>query len=260
MDNLEFLDGDKAAETVDAPVTEEAASPEPSKDGPQRGPDGKFVSKAEPEPAPQAAPEPAKPEPASHGRDGYVPITAVLDERDKRRAMEQELQALRQQFQQQQQPQYTPDPYEDPEGYDAYVNQRLAAQKWETTTQISQVMAYQTHGQQVVDEATAAFLAEAQRKPWLHQELQVQAHPYDYVVQWHKREQALAQLSDPSEIEQFRAWKAAQAQAAAAPAAVTQPQPSAPIRSLASAPSAGGAKPGEQPVGEGVAFDAIFTR
>ena len=62
-----------------APEPQAQAEPAP---GPDRGPDGKFVAKAPPA-APPAPPPPPEP--------GHVPISAMLDEREKRQALEKRL-------------------------------------------------------------------------------------------------------------------------------------------------------------------------
>ena len=262
MDTLEFLDG-PTPEPAAAPAPQAEPTPEVASEatGPVRGPDGKFAPK-EAAPAPQeavAAPSPA-PQPDAPIPPGHVPLSAMLDIRERAQRAEQELAYYRQQ-QQHQQPQIEPpDPYEDPAGYDQHVRQQMDAMRWETLTSVSQTMASQQHGADVVTAATQAFMAELQRKPWLNAELRTQAHPYDYVVNWHRREQALSRLNEPSQLDAFLAWQASQGSGApaqqAAPAAI--PQQPKPPPSLASAPAAGGAKPGAVPVGPGVAFDMTF--
>jgi hypothetical protein len=85
---LDFLDGQEPA-----PDGTPTPTPEPAAEAPLRGPDGKFAS-AQPEPAPVVEPapapaaEPVKPEP------GHVPLSALMDERDKRKAAEERAAAL----------------------------------------------------------------------------------------------------------------------------------------------------------------------
>ena len=247
-DNLEFLDGAEPAEPTVAPE----AAPEPVSDGPARGPDGKFAPKAEaasepaPEPvlqAPQPAPVVAQPEPKE---PGHVPISALLDERDKRRKLEEQLAQI-----QQQQMQHAPqvDPYQDPA---AYANQ-LALN---TRLDMSEEMARSKHGEDVVNTARDWALQKFASNPAFQAEVLSQRNPYEYVVQQYGREQVASQVS-LSELAQFQAWKAAQAQVQA-----QQPTPSTPIPtpSLASASAAGSDKPGAMPLHEGAVFDAVFTR
>jgi hypothetical protein len=87
--------------------------------------------------------------------------------------------------------------------------------------------------------------------------------PFGFALEEYNRDQALVLLSDPKLLEQFRAFQSGQAPLAAPQAsqpavAPASPQSPTPPRSMASAPNAGGTKPGEQPVGPSVAFDSVF--
>lgn len=249
-DNLDFLDGEPAAPQPVTPepkaeVTQEAAEGQP------RGPDGKFAPKSEaaPEPqpeAPQPAPVQAQPE---RPEPGHVPITALLDEREKRKQLEAELASFRNQHMQAS-PQI--DPMENPAAFTQQVvlNARL---------DLSEEIARGKHGDEVVNAARDWALQQFRNRPAFQQEVLSQRNPYEYVVQQFNRDKIASEVS-LSELEQFKAWKAAQAQLQAqqqaAPAA--PPTTSIPTPSLAAAPSAGGDKPGAMPMHEGAAFDAIF--
>ena len=259
---LDFLDGgDEPAEDTAAPVVEP--------DGPVRGPDGKFVS-ANPEPALEAlvavepAPEPAPPvtvapEPV---QPGHVPLSAMLEERDKRKAVEERLRAY-----EAQQQQWTPDPYEDPEGFARFQQQQTQSLTLNVKLDLSEDMARDRHGDEAVDAARDWALSRFAQSPTFQNEVLSKRNPYEYVVQQFKREQLFSNVSS-DELEQFRAWKAnanplTQASPAPQPVAAVlaaPPQFVAPPRSLASAPAAGSPRPGEQPVGPGVAFDAVFRK
>lgn len=245
MSDLEFLDGQSPA-PIDAPVAE------PVNDGPARGPDGKFTA-AQPEaapvaePAPVAAAEPVKPEP------GHVPLSALMDERDKRKAAEERAAALEGQ-------QPAPEPaYLDPDTQNAILQTRL---------NISEEMARDKYTDEVVDAAKAWAIERFKASPSWQQEVLAKPNAYKFVVEAHKEHQRLEATRDVdlTELEAFQAWKAAQAAGLAHPApaqpaaaAHTPAAPPAPPRSLASATAAGG-NVTTTPSGSGVAFDNVITR
>ena len=179
---LDFLDGgDEPAEDTAAPVVEP--------DGPVRGPDGKFVS-ANPEPALEAlvavepAPEPAPPvtvapEPV---QPGHVPLSAMLEERDKRKAVEERLRAY-----EAQQQQWTPDPYEDPEGHAAWRDQQIDQRILTERLNFSERLARRDYGADVVDKARDWALEQFQRDPLYYQKVMSNPDPYEAVVQDYKQ-------------------------------------------------------------------------
>lgn len=247
MDKLDFLAGEIPDETL-TPAEEIDA-------GPARGPDGRFAStelQPEPEPAleaiePEAAPLVAPPPP----EPGHVPLSAVLDEREKRQALERELAELRRQHAQPQAP--AMDPYEDPAAYTQQV-------VLNTKLDMSEEMARSKHGDDLVEQAKTWAVDKMSKSPGFSQEVLSNRHPYEFAVQAYQRDQLVSQLK-PDDLAQFQAWKAAQAapqaQPLAAPAAPIPPV-AAPPRSLAAATSAGGLQ--HVPTGDGVAFDSLFKR
>jgi hypothetical protein len=265
MEDLDFLDSATAEEVATPEAQAEPVVTEEPK-GPERGPDGKFVAKeaaeapqvaeafAEATPAPEPTPAPqveARPE------AGHVPITALLEERERRQAMEAQLRTLQQHVAQQQQP--APNPEEDLTGWVQHQQQQTQQSVVSAKLQISEDIAIERFGEQLVREADAWALEKARQMPGFQEHLISQRNPYGYLVQMYQREKALEKI-DPAEMDQYLAWKAAQSAAAqaqpAAPAAT--PQPSAPPRSIASLPSAGGGKPGDMPLHEGAVFDQVF--
>lgn len=257
MSDLEFLDAPEGAEED---VRAEANQPEPAQEdarpAPERGPDGKFVAKAA-EPAPEApadpAPEPKpEPRPEPKAEPGHVPITALLEERDKRKALEERLRS----FEAQQQRQPLPDPRHDPAAFAAYQAEQVQQTLINERLNISERFARKEYGNEAVDKARDAALARFADDPLYYQQVMTQADPYEFVVQEYKRQQAFEALSAPGRLDAFLAWQAQQQAQPAAPAQAVPPTPAP--RSLASAPSAGGAKPGETPIGEGAAFDDVF--
>jgi hypothetical protein len=240
MEDLDFLDG-QLPEPTDAPVSEQP-------EGPARGPDGKFTStQQEPlDPPPEQQPPAAEERPQSGPPPGYVPVNVVAE-------LRQEIRALRQAP-----PPPPPDPYIDPEAYQDHRDQQINDRLLNHTLNTSERFARKEYGPGVVDTARDWALGKFQSDPLFYQRVMGDPDPYELVVQEHKREQVFQRIQG-SDLDAFLAWKsgsAPQAQPIAAPAA--PPQQSMPPRSLASAQSAGSSRPGEQPVGPGVAFDALF--
>ena len=216
--------------TETAPATE---APAPVEAPPQEAP----VVEAKPEP---------KPEP------GHVPITALLDEREKRKELERQIAALRET----QQPVNTPDPTVDPYGYQQHLMQQVQQQVIDTRLNMSETAARRHYGAEVTDAAKQWALEKFAANPAFQQEVISQADPYGYAVEAYKRDQIASQVT-PDDFEQFKAWKQAQASLAAAPVVAT-PTPAAPVpRSIVSAPSAGGSI-ADQPLTPEEAFAATI--
>jgi hypothetical protein len=214
------------------------------------------------EAAPPSAPEP---EPQGDGRardpetGRFVPISALLDERDKRQAETRKREDLEQQlqrYQQPQQPEYVPT---DPSGIIQYAlaeQQRVAFNERLNT---SELMARQAHGEDIVSEAQQAFLSAVGQNPMLQQQLQGQIHPYDFVVKWHKQHKLMSEIGqDPeawrkSEAEKIRAQVLAELQGQGVSPAQSSQQPPP---SVVGRPAA--ARAGSVPTGPGNAFDNLF--
>lgn len=237
-EKLNFLDAEEPA----------AAAPEPS------APVIEAEKPAAPEPEPQGDGRARDPE---TGR--FVPISALLDERDKRQAetaKRVELEAQLQRYQQPQQPEQIPT---DPSGIIQYAlaeQQRIAFNERLNT---SELMARQAHGEDIVSEAQQAFLAAVGQNPMLQQQLQGQIHPYDFVVKWHRQHKLMSEIGqDPeawrkTEAEKIRAQVLAELQGQGVSPAPSSQQPPP---SVVGRPAA--ARAGTVPVGGGNAFDNLF--
>lgn len=206
--------------------------------------------------APEGQGVPAAPPAAPVIPPGYVPITALMDERDKRQAREREADELRRYREDQEAKAKAappPDFFEKPDERLAYERQTLQHALWNERLNMSEMLARQAHGDDVVAAAQESFAAAARKNPGLHMELRSQANPYGFVVQWHKRQEFLTDVgSDPDawrakERERLRAEIAAETQQQVPPRQVVP-------GSLARAPSAG---PGE-PRASGM--DLMFPR
>lgn len=250
-EDLDFLDGQEPAETA-APVAEQPeAPPEAVLDGPQRGPDGKFVAKAPEEPQapatpPEAAPAAQAPAEPVAPPPGYVPVSALQEIR-------KEMQALRQA--QQAPPAPAPDPLEDPEGYDAHQEgQRIAL-----NAQWSHKLALATHGEEAVTKAQEWAATRFEQDPVFRQRSLAHPDPFGFAIAEHQREQALELFTDSKLLNDFRAWQAGQArpaQPATAPPA--PPTPVAAPTSIIGQPSAGGI--GQVPLGDSALFDSVIPK
>ncbi len=128
-----------------------------------------------------------------------VPLTVVLDERDKRKAAEAERDRYKQQWEQSQQrpaPQDVPDPYDDPKGFAAYQEQRVQEAVTQQRFQMSELMAKQQHGEEVVTQASNWALEKANSDPAFAAAYHRQPHPIDWIVQQHKRDAMLSDIGD----------------------------------------------------------------
>lgn len=187
--------------------------------------------------------EDASAPPAEPKEDRHVPVTALLDEREKRQSAQREAEELRrklQEFEAAKQPK--PDFFENPEQALAQERAQMQHMLWNERLNMSEAIARQAHGDAMVDGAAQAFQEAARQNQALAMEFSRQPNPYSFVVKWHQRQQVLSEIGDDpaaykarieAEIRE-RIMAEAQQQAPASP-----PKPAAPPRSLASAPSAG---------------------
>lgn len=201
------------------------------------------------EPAPETPAEP-KPEP------GYVPISAIMDERDKRQAAERELARIRAAQVQQVAPAPVPDVFDDPQGF----IQHQEMGRYQDRLYFSEQLATVKHGAETVQAAKEWGIEKCASDPLFNQKLLSSQDPVGMAVQEYQREQIASQVS-PDAFKEFQAWKAAQASLATqTPAASAAPTTRViPPRSLASAPSAGGISTEVEQTDEEV-FNDTFTR
>ncbi len=227
----------------DEPVAPIAAAPEPVS-APVEAPTPKA-----PVEAPVAIPvasEAPKPDP------GFIPLSALMDERDKRKSLEARLA----QFEQAREAPKVPDVLSDPEGFQAHTVAQFQAQLVDTKLNISEAAARRHYGADKVEAAKQWALTQFEKKPSFQQEVISQADPYDYAIQQFERD-SIASTVTADDFEQFKAWKAAQAQLSSVPASAAS-QSTDPVRSIASQPSGGGV--GHTPVPtETDGFNGLFT-
>lgn len=257
-EELPFLDQPRDEQGRFAPKADEQASP-----APEPTPAPQSAEPVTPEPTPSVEPQAAPTAPPS----GYIPIAAVLDEREKRQKYERELEELKRQIAEaRQQPVAPPDPIADPDGFQRALDEKLQQTQWDATTRISLRFAVQQHGEEAVKAAEDWVKEQVQSNPAFANAIRQQPDPYDFVVRQHKRHIAMSKLGDDEPDTYAQRWaeangyvKAGTQQQAAGVGAPISNQTPLPRPSLASAPAAA---PGalKIPVGAGVAFDEVFRK
>lgn len=266
MDNpLEAALGDQPA--VEAVTPEPQPAPETSApEGPARGPDGKLVStEADSLPASSSATAAEDksaaipPEAGERPEPGHVPLSSLLDEREKRQGAEKALRALQDRLEQERsdwQRQNPPTPEE-----------QRSAERWADNLRISKKFAAREYGAEFVQTVHDWAFAKCDADPLFNGQMQSSDDPYEDAVQAYKREEIL-KLVSPGELDAFRAWQAAHAaqqaqqtttppSSAKASEGLTATQ-ATPPRSLADAPGNGAAGASAVNVGEGEAFRAAI--
>jgi hypothetical protein len=265
--DLPFLDQTRDDQGRFAPKQEAAPAQEPAPPPePKEQPPAPVTN-----PEPQAQPPSVEP-PTVHARppDGYIPIAAVLDEREKRQALQRERDDWQRKFEEatKQPPPAPIDPIADPEGFERDLQDRFRKAEWDATTRVSLGFAVKQHGAEAVKAAETWVAEMVQANPAFFQTIQAQSDPYDFVVRQHKRHLSLSKMGEDDPETWASKWaeqngyvKADQSQgqvSAGNGASSQQPAP-LPKPSLASAPAASGSAL-KIPVGQGVAFDEVFKR
>lgn len=278
-----------SADPVAAPEVEQTAEATPAPSGPVRDESGRFAPKEAVQPeaaAPEAqlvpAPEPViaapvaetpapQPEPEAAPNappKGYVPSAAV-------QAKNREIQALKAQLAKQTATP-APDPFEDFEGYvehsqRAVEEARLAGvnEGVERFLALSQNMALADPaiGEEAVQKAMTWAETAHLTTPGLQEGFRSSDHPFKFLVEQHRRAEALERLSaDPALVTKLLALANGEVSAptpSPAPAIMAAPAPQnapfvAPPPSIASATSAAGARHVAQ--GPGEAFGGLFSK
>lgn len=219
-----------------------------------------IVEPPVPEPAPEPA-TPVEPEAAKH-----VPLATFLDVRDEAKELKR-WKTEREARDAAPPPADMPDPVDDPQGFAAWndtrMEQRLVAERFN----ISDIMARQTYGEDVVKTAAEWATEKAKAEPGWHQTMMQQPHPLDWIVREHKRNGLMTEIGD--NVDDWFTREAAKRGyqpgtlpiAAVAPVAAAQAQPVAaaptPPRSLVSEPGKGGGVK-DVPTGPMAALETVF--
>jgi hypothetical protein len=265
-DKLGFLDAPGAAEASAAPATPAAPAPfpEPASSGPARDEQGRFASPAAPATPEAAAAATGDPgastggpaaTPATPVEPGHVPITALLEEREKRQAATAAREALERQLAEIRAAQAPP-----PE---LTRDQQLEAALYNQNLRASRRFAEREYGKDTVAQIHDWAAARCDQDPAFNAQMRSSEDPYEAAYQAYNREQILRTVK-PADLAAFKAWQSAQAQAGANggvhPAATANTHQAAPPRSLATASGTGGAGAPHVPVGPGMAFANAITR
>lgn len=142
-------------------------------------------SKGEPEAAPPAEPK----------EERHIPITALLDEREKRQAKEREAEELRRQIaelRQQMQPQEKRDFLDDPDAAVAALQKQSQAMVIQTKLEMSRAIAEDKYGADLVQEAYSFFDA----NPQLSAPLLAAPMPFVEAVKVYQRHKAMREMGD----------------------------------------------------------------
>lgn len=233
--------------------------------GPGADPVEEVVRVEEVAQEPEAAPAEQQPEPVAEelppgtvtipepkAEPGFVPLAAVLDERDRRKQLEKELEQYRQR---QQQPAPEPiDPWTDLEGALAQRDQQYQAMLFQQKAQMSRRFAEMQHGAETVEAAIAWGAAKCEQDPAFNQMVFASDDPVGFAVAQFHRDQIASNMT-MDDFKAFQAWKQAQSnpqpQAAIPTPAQEAPPVPPPPKSLVTAQSAGSpAAPKVDPVEE----------
>lgn len=199
-----------------------------------------------PEETPAAeAPPVAQTEPPRDEHGQTVPRAAMLEERKRRQEAERELSEY---MAERQAPAAasTPDPYDDPQGFQAHIDAQLASQAIGIRFEMSETLARKEHGDEAVQAAMDWGAQRAQLNQGFRDDFLGQKNPIDWVVRQQQRDGLLSELdADQDAFIRRRAtemgWTAGPDAGAGAVSAPGQqaPKPATPPRSIASAPAAG---------------------
>jgi hypothetical protein len=189
----------EAVEAIEAePAPQVAEAPDEAPSGPERGPDGKFVSKQ------------------TTGVEDTVPPTdklpteeykAIREEREKRQALQAELEALKAQFNSQQQPQEPPAPpptiWEDEQGWQQHFGAQVAQQAaLNAKLDLSEMLNRRDNAD--FDDMKARFLEMAQQNPAIVQDALSDADPWGKAYKIAKNAATMAELG-ATNVEELKA-------------------------------------------------------
>lgn len=252
-DPLEFLSGQSGQAEDLTPQNDPAPADRP------RGEHGHFAPLTPPEPTPPAATPAAPPEAVQPTAEpGHVPISAMLDEREKRQAATARADTLERQMAEMRAQAAPPPPLEPDEArrLDLFIVRR----------DLSRDLAAGKYGDETVKTIEAWAADRCNHDQAFNQQILNARNPFEAVKAAYDRNQIITKVT-PDRLAAFEAWEAAQAAGqGAAPALAPNPTPPAaapraPIpRSLANAPGNGGAGGESIPVGPGAAFAAVIRR
>lgn len=126
-----------------------------------------------------------------------VPLDAFRDERQKRQQLQQELDYIKQQFEQKQE---DPDYYEDPDTILQNHKEAISQEVFNSKVEMSQEMMRQVH--QDYDEVEALFVSEAEKNPVLAIQLRQSPIPAKFAYEHGKKLKFMNDIGDPDAYRQ----------------------------------------------------------
>jgi hypothetical protein len=231
-DKLDFLGEKEPEEVTPEPQVEEPAPPEETPE-----PTGEQTA----EPAPSVPPTP-EPEPQR------IPLTAMLDEREKRQKAERELEEMRRQIAAMKEPPKVPDFYEDADGRLAYERRVIEQRAEARVLSQAKALAEREYGKELVAEAID-FFHQPEFAP-ITQRMIAEPLPFHSAVEFYKKQKFLSEVQDPDKWREQERERIRQELLAQSPA---PSKPTAPPPSLSKAPSRG-----NDAIAPGNAFDSMF--
>lgn len=244
-DKLSFLD--ETSEEPKEEVTAEEVEADPAE------PTEEAPAEPEPEAEPDTGEEEAAPPVAEEEKQTQaIPVTALLDEREKRQLAERraeetarQLQQLQAQLQQRAEP--APDWLEDPQAAAQYQAQTIEQRMQAQTLAQSRFFAEREFGKELVDEAYAYF----DQNPHLSHQLLQSPSPFHAAVETYKRQKFLSEVGENPDA--YRESLKEQLRQEIMAEAAQPSKPKAPPPSMNKTPSAG-----RDAITPGSAFDMML--
>jgi hypothetical protein len=180
--------------SIEEPPAEVSAETEPSQTQEPQAEETTGAKTAEPEQ--QAAAEDSPPEPEkSDKQTDNVPITALLDEREKRQQFERQVKDYEAQLEKlKQQPVQAPDLLDDQQGYANHIQQQVDQKIRTATFEMSQQLMRAQHDD--YDQAADAFLEMTKSNPQLVADMQAHPIPAKFVYETAKKAEQYAAMQD----------------------------------------------------------------
>lgn len=250
-DAIAFLDGETESEAEETEEVEAQEAETEAEAAPEPEPKETEAEEQTGEEDPGSTPEP---EPQ---KQHDIPVTALLDEREKRQAAQRQLEEyqrrereLQAQLQKLQQPkQEAPDWYEDPQAAARYQTQTIEQQFQARLMQQSKFLAEREFGQNTVNEAISYF----DRNPAASQQFKDHPSPFHAAVEFYQRQKVAEEIGSDPEAYKQKLRDELRAELEAELTANPKAKPKAPPPSMASAPAAG-----KEAITSGSAFDQLF--
>jgi hypothetical protein len=211
------------AEPEPSPEPEPEPQPEPEAaalEAPQRDERGRFVPKGV---------DSAPPAQDQLPQDIYEPLKAV---RGENKQLKTQLEALQQQLQQlQNPPEPPPSVFEDEQGWEQQLGQRVVSQavveaETRATMRMSEMLARQAHPD--FDELKAEFLALAEQNPGLAEQAIKDPHPWEAAIRVAKNHKAMQELG-ATDVASLEAKLREKIMAELQPQPPAQPAPAQPV-------------------------------